>query len=55
MKGKRVTSYKSVSTDLKNAGGKFEDREVVVDGKLVTSRTPPDLPAFMKETLALLK
>jgi len=44
--GRKMTSVKSVSIDLKNAGAVWEDSEVVVDNGLVTSRTPEDLPAF---------
>lgn len=54
LKGKKATCYYSVRTDMENAGAKFLDEEVVVDGKLVTSRHPGDLPAFMRETLKLL-
>jgi protease I len=43
---KQLTSWPSVRTDLVNAGAKWVDREVVVDGKLITSRKPDDLPAF---------
>jgi protease I len=46
LKGRKVTSYKSIKTDLINAGAHWEDLEVVVDHGLVTSRTPKDLPAF---------
>jgi len=46
LKGRAVTSYKSIKTDVINAGGKWEDSEVVVDQGLVTSRHPGDLPAF---------
>lgn len=55
MKGKNATCYVSVSTDLKNAGGKYIDKPVVVDGNLVTSRFPADLPKFCQTTLKLLK
>lgn len=55
MKGKRATCYVSVSTDLKNAGGIYLDKSVVVDGNLVTSRFPADLPDFCRETLKLLE
>ncbi|MFQ6058111.1 MAG: type 1 glutamine amidotransferase domain-containing protein [Anaerolineae bacterium] len=55
VRGKRATCYVSVKTDLKNAGGLYQDREVVVDGNLVTSRVPADLPAFCRETLRLLE
>ena len=43
---KTVTSWPSVKTDLKNAGATWVDREVVIDGKLITSRKPDDLVAF---------
>jgi protease I len=49
LKGRVVTSYPSLKTDLKNAGAKWVDQEVVVDNGLVTSRTPKDLPAFCKK------
>lgn len=44
--GRRLTSYHSIKTDVQNAGGAWEDSEVVVDQGLVTSRNPGDLPAF---------
>lgn len=44
--GRRMTSYESIQTDLKNAGATWVDEEVVVDNGLVTSRKPDDLPAF---------
>ncbi len=46
VKGRRMTSYPSISTDLKNAGADWVDREVVTDNGLTTSRSPKDLPAF---------
>ena len=46
IKGRKVTSYKSIKTDVKNAGANWVDEEVVVDAGLVTSRNPDDLPAF---------
>ena len=46
VKGRTVTSYPSIKTDIRNAGGKWVDEEVVVDQGLVTSRNPDDLPAF---------
>jgi protease I len=55
LKGKELTSFVSVRKDLENAGAVVKDEEVVVDGNLVTSRTPDDLPAFNRESLKLLK
>jgi protease I len=52
VEGKRVTSWPSLKEDLSNAGAKWSDESVVVDGKLVTSRKPDDIPAF---DAALLK
>ena len=52
-KGKRIASWPSLKTDLQNAGAKWVDEEVVVDGKLVTSRKPDDIPAFNREMLKL--
>lgn len=49
VRGRRVTSWPSVRTDLKNAGAQWEDAEVVVDQGLVTSRKPADLPAFNRK------
>ena len=49
LKGRKVTSYGSIKTDLRNAGAQWVDEEVVVDDGLVTSRTPKDLPAFNRK------
>jgi len=46
LRGRTLTSYPSVRTDIRNAGGTVVDKEVVIDGGLVTSRNPDDLPAF---------
>jgi protease I len=46
--GRRVTSVQAIADDLRNAGASWEDSEVVVDGNLISSRRPPDLPAFMR-------
>ena len=46
MKGRTLTSFPSLQTDIRNAGGNWVDQEVVVDKGLVTSRNPDDLPAF---------
>ena len=48
VKGKTATSYKSIRTDLKNAGANVVDQEVAIDGNLITSRNPNDIPAFSK-------
>ncbi|MEW6585224.1 MAG: type 1 glutamine amidotransferase domain-containing protein [Nitrospirota bacterium] len=55
LKGRHATCYKSVADELKAAGGVYEDKEVVVDGNLVTSRQPSDLPAFMREIMKMIK
>ena len=55
VQGRRATCYKSVADELKKAGALYEDREVVVDANLVTSRQPDDLSAFMRETMKLLQ
>jgi protease I len=52
VRGRTVTSWPSLQTDLRNAGAQWQDREVVRDGTLVTSRKPDDLPAFCREMLA---
>jgi protease I len=51
VKGRRLTSYPSIKTDLKNAGVDWVDEEVVVDNGLVTSRKPADLPAFNRKMI----
>jgi protease I len=48
VRGRRMTSFPSLATDLRNAGAQWVDEEVVVDHGLVTSRTPDDLPAFCR-------
>jgi len=55
LKGRKVTCYKSIKDDVANAGGSYVDAEVVVDGHIITSRTPEDLPAFLKAILAALE
>jgi protease I len=50
-RGRRMTSWPSLKTDLENAQARWVDEEVVVDGNLVTSRKPDDLPAFNRELL----
>lgn len=53
VRGRKVTSWSSLQTDLRNAGANWVDEEVVVDGNLVTSRNPGDLPAFIDKATAL--
>lgn len=55
VRDRHATCYKSVAKEMREAGGLYEDREVVVDGNLITSRQPSDLPAFMRETMKKLK
>lgn len=55
LKGKRCTSYMSIVHDVINAGGKWVDEACVVDGNIITARTPDDLPAFMTAILTLLE
>ena len=52
---KTVTCFMAIKDDVENAGAKFEDREVVVDGNLITSRKPEDLPRFCQEIIKSLK
>ena len=54
VKGKTMTSWPSVHTDLKNAGATWVDKEVVVDGQFITSRKPEDIPAFSREIISAL-
>ena len=51
LKGRKMTSYASIKTDLVNAGVNWEDSEVVVERGLVTSRSPKDIPAFNKKMI----
>ena len=55
VKGKKATCYPGIADDLKNAGALYEDSPVVVDGNLVTSRRPQDLPYWMREYVKLFK
>lgn len=55
VEGKTVTGWPSIRTDLKNAGGNVVDEEVVIDGSLITSRKPADIPAFSDAVIAALQ
>jgi protease I len=55
LKGRRGTSVRAIRDDLVNAGLKWEDSPVVVDGNLISSRTPADLPQFCKAIIAALR
>jgi len=54
VRGRRATCYKTVETELREAGAQYEDAEVVVDNSLITSRQPGDLPAFDREMMKKL-
>jgi len=54
VKGKRLASWPSLQTDIRNAGGEWRDEEVVTDGNLITSRNPSDIPAFNNALLEAL-
>lgn len=53
VRGRRVTGWPSIRTDLRNAGGEVVDEEAVTDGNIVTSRKPEDIPAFTEAVIAL--
>jgi protease I len=53
VKGRKMTSWPSLKTDLKNAGAEWTDQEVIVDRNLVSSRKPDDIPAFNREMIKL--
>jgi protease I len=55
VRGRTVTSWPSLQTDLRNAGATWVDQEVVIDGSLVLSRKPADLPVFNRELVQLFK
>jgi protease I len=55
LEGRRVTGWKSIIQDIRNAGAEYIDEEVVVDGNLVSSRKPEDIPAFVKAALEMLE
>jgi protease I len=51
VRGRKLTSWPAIKTDVRNAGGRWVDEEVVVDNGLVTSRKPDDLPAFNRKMI----
>jgi protease I len=55
VRGRKMTSWPSVATDLRNAGATWVDQEVAVDGQLVSSRKPDDLPAFCREVVDVFR
>jgi protease I len=55
LEGRKATGWKSLTEDIKYAGAHYIDNEVVVDGNLVTSRQPSDIPAFIKASLKMLE
>lgn len=55
LKGRKMTCFISIKDDVMNAGARYKDQPVVVDGNLITSRSPADLPDFMKAILLALR
>ncbi|HEY0131042.1 MAG TPA: type 1 glutamine amidotransferase domain-containing protein [Allosphingosinicella sp.] len=55
VRGRRITGWPSIRTDLRNAGGEVVDEEAVTDGNIVTSRKPEDIPAFTEALIALVE
>ena len=55
VKGRRATGYLPIKDDVQNAGGTWVDEAVVIDGNLITSRTPPDLPVFVEAIIDYLE
>jgi protease I len=55
VRGRKITSWPSLQTDLRNAGAEWVDKEVVRDGNLVTSRKPDDIPAYNREMISLFQ
>ena len=55
LKGRSLTSYHSIKTDMINAGGRWKNKEVVIDNNLITSRQPKDIPAFNKAIINYLE
>ena len=55
VRDRKITSWPSLQTDLKNAGANWMDKEVVQDGNIITSRKPDDIPAFSKTLIAAME
>ncbi len=55
LKGRHATCYRTVADELKASGALYEDKPVIVDGNLVTSRQPSDLPAFLREVMKMVR
>jgi protease I len=55
LKGRKVTCFHSIKDDVTNAGGTYVDQEVCIDGNVITSRTPEDLPAFMVALIEMMR
>jgi protease I len=55
LKGRKVTCFHSIKHDVTNAGGTYVDQEVCIDGNVITSRTPEDLPAFVVALMELMR
>ena len=55
LKGKTATGFHSIKDDMVNAGATFVDREVIVDGNVITSRKPDDLPAFVAALMEVMR
>ncbi len=55
LEGRKITGWKSIIQDIKNAGAEFVDQEVVQDGNLISSRSPDDIPAFVQACLNRLE
>jgi protease I len=54
VKGRRITTWPTLQDDMRNAGADWQDREVIRDRNLISSRKPDDLPAFNRETLGAI-
>lgn len=55
LKGRKVTCFHSIKDDVTNAGGTYVDQEVCIDGNVITSRTPDDLPAFVAALMEMMR